>query len=575
MLTDWIICRRVAAELDAKLARARIRSAGLLPDGRAALETPRGTVAIDFAGATPDISLEADGVPGIVPGWSRAFAETLSGLQIRSVRARPGDRLIALECAASSRFGVASSYRLVIELVPRFGNVLVLKDDTVVVAAREFRAGGTTRRTISRGETYEPPPLPQPSRTLAQLVEAAAPLAAGDSSSASLERLSAALRGVDPSLPRLLAESLVSEASAAAAGAAGDAEALAAALLQSGRHLLAMLDEPGKLSEPVFAYADESERLIQAHLFPLRQFSATLRELRPPEMLPLLSASLGSARSSGAGQALQARRAALAARIEKRRAALETERRALVRQRDADGERATLRASGDLLYAHLDDVPAGAESFVPASAPEVTIRLDPSLDAKENAQAIFRRYRKAATRSGHAATRLAEIERSLEAIDALAWETERADGETFAEIAEEFARLERPGARKTAREKPRRALEFALENGARIFVGRSPRNNAELTFRIARPGDLWFHARATPGAHVILHLDTEREPLASELAAAAQLAAYHSKARTSEKVSVDYTARKYVRRRPGGAPGLVWYNNAKTIVVAPKDGLDS
>ena len=220
-------------------------------------------------------------------------------------------------------------------------------------------------------------------------------------------------------------------------------------------------------------------------------------------------------------------------------------------------------------------MPAGAESFVPASAPEVTIRLDPSLDAKENAQAIFRRYRKAATRSGHAATRLAEIERSLEAIDALAWETERADGETFAEIAEEFARLERPGARKTAREKPRRALEFALENGARIFVGRSPRNNAELTFRIARPGDLWFHARATPGAHVILHLDTEREPLASELAAAAQLAAYHSKARTSEKVSVDYTARKYVRRRPGGAPGLVWYNNAKTIVVAPKDGLDS
>jgi predicted ribosome quality control (RQC) complex YloA/Tae2 family protein len=572
MLTDWVICRRIAAELDAKLARARIRSAGLLPDGRAALQTPRGTLAIDFAGATPHVSLEPDGSPVAAAGWSRAFSETLSGLQIHGVRARPGDRLIAIECSASSRFGVASSYRLVIELVPRFGNVLVLKDDTVVTSAREFRAGGATRRTIARGEQYEPPPLPQPSRNLSELADAAAPLTAGDRSGPVLERLSVTLRGVDPSLPRLLAESLVAEASISPPG---EPAALAEYLFESGRRLLASLDEPGKMSAPVFAYLDDAERVVQAHVFPLRQLSLTLRELAAPELLPLLSVSLDRARSSGAGQALHARRAALAARIEKRRAALETERRALERQGAADGERATLRTSGDLLYAHLRDVPAGAESFVPASSPDVTIRLDPALDAKENAQAIFRRYRKAVTRSGHATTRLGEVERSLEALEALAWETERAEGDTIAEVAEEFARLERPKGRRAPLEKPRRALEFELENGARIFVGRSPRNNAELTFRVARPGDLWFHARATPGAHVILHLDNEREPLESELTAAAQLAAYHSKARSSEKVPVDYTARKYVRRRPGGAPGLVWYSNAKTIVVVPKDGAGS
>ena len=66
-----------------------------------------------------------------------------------------------------------------------------------------------------------------------------------------------------------------------------------------------------------------------------------------------------------------------------------------------------------------------------------------------------------------------------------------------------------------------------------------------------------------------------REAQDAELVAAAQLAAYHSKARSSEKVAVDYTERKHVRRRPGAAPGLVWYENARTIVVAPKDGAGS
>ena len=68
----------------------------------------------------------------------------------------------------------------------------------------------------------------------------------------------------------------------------------------------------------------------------------------------------------------------------------------------------------------------------------------------------------------------------------------------------------------------------------------------------------------------MLHLDSAREPTAPELERAAELAAYHSKARASDKVSVDYTERKYVRRRQNAPPGLVWYSNARTLVVAPR-----
>jgi predicted ribosome quality control (RQC) complex YloA/Tae2 family protein len=69
---------------------------------------------------------------------------------------------------------------------------------------------------------------------------------------------------------------------------------------------------------------------------------------------------------------------------------------------------------------------------------------------------------------------------------------------------------------------------------------------------------------------VVLHIDTARAAHDTELERAAELAAYHSKARESDNVAVDYTERKYVRRAQNAPPGLVWYTNARTRVVTPR-----
>ena len=50
---------------------------------------------------------------------------------------------------------------------------------------------------------------------------------------------------------------------------------------------------------------------------------------------------------------------------------------------------------------------------------------------------------------------------------------------------------------------------------------------------------------------------------------AALLAAFHSKARQSSNVPVDYTPAKYVSKPSGAAPGYVIYKNQKTIFVTP------
>jgi predicted ribosome quality control (RQC) complex YloA/Tae2 family protein len=565
VLTDWLIVRRIAAELDASLRGARIRDAGRIADGRFGVSVAQGTIAIDAFGPTPIVALEATCELERTAGWVRAAATTLVGLRIERVRARRGDRLIAIECSARSRFGVTSAYRLVAELVPRFGNVLLLKDDTIVSATKEFSGDQNARRSIVVGDSYEPPPLPSAPANAESLDLAFAELARHDDEP-SRDRASRALRGEMPLVPRLVADSLIADAARAL-----PARGLAERCRTRARNLLEATDgEPSGLGD-VFAYRDGAGTLVAAHVVPLAQYAA-LAESREPSLVALVEEVVGRATHDRASAAFDTRRTQLRARIEKRRAALETERRALEAERDDADARDRLREAGELLYAHVADVPARATTFVPPSAPHVTIALDPDLDAKANAAAIFKRYRKAVTKLDHVSRRLAALDAELAFAREVAWELERAEPETLDDVADAASRLERKkAAAPKAAPTKRKPLDVRIADDARIYVGRSPKGNADLTFRLARPDDFWFHARETPGAHVILHIDTAREPAPAELERAAELAAFHSKARASEKVAVDYTERKYVRRMQNAPPGLVWYTNARTLVVAPRE----
>jgi len=156
----------------------------------------------------------------------------------------------------------------------------------------------------------------------------------------------------------------------------------------------------------------------------------------------------------------------------------------------------------------------------------------------------------------------------------LAFEIERADAPTLRELEADLDALEGHTSRRAEPSARKRApLRFERGSGARIYVGRSPRENAEVTFRIARPGDLWFHARGVPGSHVVLQPPPGTPPADEDLDAAADLAAAHSKARAAARVEIDYTERKHVRKQRDGGPGLVWYTNARTRTGNPARAL--
>jgi predicted ribosome quality control (RQC) complex YloA/Tae2 family protein len=510
MVTDWMLVQRAAAELERELHGGRVLDAGLLDDGRFGIRIggrrKRGDIvlAIDVFSSPPVPTLErAELSLGVDPGWARSIATTIRGLRVGAVRSRPGDRVLALDLGTTPRFGVVHGVQLVAELIPRFGNLLLVRDGTVLAAAKQFSPAENEARSVVVGGPYRPPP---PRKT------DAGPAA-----------------GIDPS---------------------------------------------GLGTAPIHVYRD-GPRLVAASLVPQERFAAYAHTLEPA-LLPIFAeARVTSAgrRSSDAGER---RRTALRARIDKRLRDTQAEIAQVAVRRDDAAGREALRAAGDALHTYGNAVPPGAAIFRTPDDPALDIALDPDLDAKANAARYFARYRKAADALPHLERRIALLERKRATLEELAFETDRADIATLAELREALDVVEgrKPAAARPGKSPSHTLLRIERPSGARIVVGRSPRENVDVTFRIARPGDLWFHARGIPGSHVVLQPPPGAEPGAADLDCAADLAALHSRARSAPRVEIDYTERKYVRKQRDAAPGMVWYTNARTRVGVPDRARD-
>jgi predicted ribosome quality control (RQC) complex YloA/Tae2 family protein len=108
-------------------------------------------------------------------------------------------------------------------------------------------------------------------------------------------------------------------------------------------------------------------------------------------------------------------------------------------------------------------------------------------------------------------------------------------------------------------------------SGTRILVGRDAEKNDALTFRVAKPNDLWLHAKSRAGAHVVVPLQRGASCPAEVLVEAAHLAAHFSDARAERIVEVQYTPRRYVRSPRGSAAGFVVVDREKVIALRCDD----
>ena len=114
---------------------------------------------------------------------------------------------------------------------------------------------------------------------------------------------------------------------------------------------------------------------------------------------------------------------------------------------------------------------------------------------------------------------------------------------------------------------------YLSTDGYEILVGKGARDNDNLTFRIARPHDLWLHAGDYPGSHVVVRNPTRKEIPQRTMIEAAQLAGRFSQASEDAKVVIHYTERKFLSKPKGAAPGLVRLSSFRSITVEPKEDI--
>lgn len=252
------------------------------------------------------------------------------------------------------------------------------------------------------------------------------------------------------------------------------------------------------------------------------------------------------------------------ARLQRLSRTLEKVRREAGRQGEAEEH----RRLGELLSQNLHRVPRGATrvrltSYTEQGVEEVDVVLDPRRPPREQVDWHFHQYKRLLRGSAQAAHRLLELEREERvAREALA-QLEAMDEPSLLAQVEVLARPTAAEAQGAAR--PFR--EYLSARGQRIWVGRGGEANDTLTFRTARPHDLWLHARGVPGAHVVVPLERGATPDQETLLDAAHLALHHSDLKGEPRGEVSYVPVKFVRRQKGGAPGQVTFTQEKTFLV--------
>ncbi|MDQ2743712.1 MAG: NFACT family protein [Chloroflexota bacterium] len=481
----------------------------------------------------------------------------LEGARILDPEQPPQERVLRLPCQAGP-----ITLTLVVEVMGKHSNIVLVGEDGAILGAVKLVPHRLSRvRPILVGLRYEPPP-PQPrNEALYPPGPRVDPMVAPEQWRALLETIAAdvspstALQGLLPGASPFLVEQILRKAGST--GGQSVQEVGISNLLASANHFYQMYQARNWRPS---VFTDSRGRWDFAPYEPLGM----------DHVLCCTTMSQAIERCLGQTESRDSLGSARKVVLDQVNRAVEIVRRRVESMRE--GMAATAQAEivmqqGQLVQAYQHAVQEGSSKLVIPEL-DVTIALDPLLSPNENAERLFRRYRKLRDARKKLPELLKRAETEAARLSDLAAFGLLAESEADLRAVRDQVSTEpaRPLTAKARPGKKRGPAQFSC-SGVTALVGRNARENEEVTFHLARRDDLWLHVRERTGAHVILQGGAD---LSDEVvAAAASLAAYFSEGRLDSAVDVDVAPVRAVRKVPGGAPGRVTYRDFRTIRVSP------
>ena len=473
--------------------------------------------------------------PAVPNTFIMVMRKYLQGATIESIEQIDNDRVLEISVSNKNEIGDSVAATLVIEIMGKHSNIILMDkaSSNIIEAIKHVGFSQNSYRTILPGSTYVAPPQTGNRNPFTisdeKLFEI---LQTEDLSARSLQKL---FQGLGRDTATELSQRLTSE----------------------------------KLKTFRAFFASPTQAHLTTKSFAPILFADSQKEF--PSLSQLLDAFYqDKAERDRVNQQASELIHRVENELEKNRKKLKKQEQELVATENAE----EFRQKGELLTTFLHQVPNNQDQVELDNyytSEKITIVLDKALTPNQNAQRYFKKYQKLKEAVKHLTGLIEETKETIQYLESVETALSQANLTEITEIREELIQTgfirRRQREKIQKRKKPEKYL--ATDGKTIILVGRNNLQNDELTFKMAKKEELWFHAKDIPGSHVVI--TGNLQPSDEVKTDAAELAAYFSKARLSNLVQVDMIEVKKLNKPTGGKPGFVTYTGQKTLRVTPDE----
>lgn len=514
--------------------------------------------------------------PAAPPMFCMLLRKHVQGAKIAAITQPAVERMLTIELDTTDEMGVPCQKKLTCELMGKHSNVILCDGDgRILDALRRVDGDLSGKRQVLPGLFYRMPPAQDKHDPFALSGAGLAAAVRQADGEQMLDRyLLSQLLGFSPLLCRELSYR-----------ATGDAVARIGTLTDEQCEKLGQVfdDLMGFLREgrarPFLLSKAEDGAVFDFTFLPVTQYEGVMTVTQAESFSALLAAFF---EKKGRAERMARRSADLHKTVVNARDRLARKLAAQQKELDATQNREQYKRMGDLITANLYQLEKGMNKatvidYYAEDCPEVEITLDVRLTPQQNAQRYFKMYNKAKTAENVLTEQIERGRADLEYLESVLValgeaETERDLSQLREELTQTGVLSNKQTRNKKLRTKPVQAKPFhyRTSDGFEVFAGKNNLQNDLLTLKTAFKSDIWFHTQKIHGSHVILVTDG-REPTNQAMTEAAMIAAYHSKARQSSRVPVDYTPVRQVKKPAGAKPGMVIYHVYQTAYVTPDE----
>lgn len=500
--------------------------------------------------------------PAKPPMLCMLLRKHLNSALLTNVRQEGLERALFLDFDATNEIGNPVKFTLCIEIMAQYSNIILINEDGIILdAVKRVDNETSSVRQILPGMLYKMPPKQNKPDLSAVSSTEIADNAADISGKTVSNAILASVQGLSPIVCREIASRALGEDKRTEMLTDADTKRIAEEL-----------DKLTGFTPFPCAVIDAGGKPIDFSFTEITQYGNNVRIKRFDTFSELLDDFYFEKDRIERTRQNSAELQKLVANLIQRTARkLDLQRAELTQCAD----REQLKINAELIAANIYQLKKGApfyEVYNYYTNEMIRINANPALSPNENSQRYYKEYRKAKTAEQMLTTLIAQGEDELAYLDTVADALSRAD--TTAQIGEIKTELMHTGYLKnkqkpgTKAPKPLSPMEYESSDGFTILVGRNNEQNDRLSLKTASKADIWLHTQKFPGSHTIIVTEGQDVP-EETLIEAAIIAAYHSRARQSSGVPVDYTQVRNLKKPQGAKPGKVIYHVYNTLYVTP------